>query len=338
MNKKNIFKLLSFFIISIFMYANLQNFADWLIYSVLNIENLELNSALHFFVFETPKVLLLLTIIVFIVGIIRTFFTPSRTKRILSGKKEFIGNILASLLGVVTPFCSCSAVPLFIGFVTTGIPLGVTFSFLIAAPMINEVALILLFALFGYKVAAIYLITGLSIAFLSGLVIGKLKMEKYIQEWVFEAKKTSNEDLVPNPTWEYRINMGTFAVKDIVGKTWPYILIGIGVGAWIHGFVPENFMAELMGEAAGWWSVPLAVLLGVPMYAGAASMIPIVQALLAKGAQLGTALAFMMAVIGLSLPEMIILKKVLKIKLIITFAGIVAVGIIIVGYLFNFLF
>jgi hypothetical protein len=246
-----------------------------------------------------------------------------------------VGNVLAALLGIVTPFCSCSAVPLFIGFVTTGVPLGVTFSFLVSAPMVNEVAVVLLFGLFGWKVAGLYLGTGLLIAIISGWIIGRLRMEKYVEDWVFQ---TPMGNAVPEMEldWPSRIRSGLDAVKDIVGRVWLYVLIGIGVGVGIHGYVPENFMVSIMGKGA-WWSVPLAVLIGVPMYSNAAGIIPIVQALLGKGAALGTVLAFMMSVIALSLPEAIILRKVLKPRLIATFFGVVALGILIVGYLFNFI-
>jgi len=276
-------------------------------------------------------------LIVFFVGIVRSFFSPERTRRILGGKKLFAGNILAGLLGIVTPFCSCSAIPLFLGFVESGVPLGVTFSFLIAAPMINEVALVLLFGLFGWKTALLYVVTGLIIAIFSGYVIGILRLEKFVEPWVYEIKAGDYETENAKMTFSDRIDAGAAAVKDIVSKVWIYILIGIGVGAGIHGYVPENFMAGLMGKSA-WWSVPIAVLLGVPMYSNAAGIIPIVQALLEKGASLGTVLAFMMSVIGLSLPETIILKKVLKIQLILIFAGVVSAGIIIVGYLFNLIY
>lgn len=316
------------------IYSHLAPVSKWLTYSIFAMEpGKHLSAAVEFFIFEVPKVLMLLTLVVFGVGVIRSFFTPERTRRILSGKRESIGNILAALLGVVTPFCSCSAVPLFIGFVTTGVPLGVTFSFLVSAPMVNEVALVLLFGLFGWKVAALYLGTGLLIAILSGWIIGRLRMEKYIEEWVFEARM-GEAGLEESLTWEARLRYGLDAVRDIVAKVWPYVVLGIGVGAGIHGYVPENFLASFMGKGA-WWSVPLAVLLGVPMYSNAAGIIPVVQALLGKGAALGTVLAFMMAVIGLSLPEAVILRKVLKLKLIFTFFGVVAAGILIVGYLFN---
>jgi hypothetical protein len=316
------------------VYHSLAPFAAWFTYSLLPLaRGSHLGATVEFFVYESPKVLMLLMLVVFGVGIVRSFFTPERTRRILSGKRESVGNVLAALLGIVTPFCSCSAVPLFIGFVTTGVPLGVTFSFLVSAPMVNEVALVLLFGLFGWKVAALYLSTGLVIAIISGWVIGRLHMEKHVEDWVFEAQAGKGAD-EESPDWPARIRLGTDAVKDIVGRVWLYVLIGIGVGAGIHGYVPENFMASIMGKGA-WWSVPLAVLIGVPMYSNAAGIIPIVQALLGKGAALGTVLAFMMSVIALSLPEAIILRKVLKPRLIVTFFAVVALGILIVGYLFN---
>ncbi len=316
------------------LYWHLEPLAKWLTYSLLGLSAAsKFSSAVDFFLFETPKVMLLLTAVVFVVGVIRSFFSPERTRKILAGHHEFIGNVLAANLGIVTPFCSCSAVPLFIGFVTAGIPLGVTFSFLISAPMINEVALVLLFGLFGWKIAGIYLITGLLIAITAGWVIGRLCLERYVEPWVYEIKinETLEETVI---TWNDRMRFGYDAVKDIVGRVWPYVIAGIAVGAGIHGYVPQDFMASIMGRCA-WWSVPLAVLLGVPMYSNAAGIIPIVQALLEKGAALGTVLAFMMSVIGLSLPEAVILRKVLKLPLIFIFFGVVAVGILIVGLLFN---
>lgn len=320
------------------IYFNLAAITDFVTYSILTLtKGTSLSDAVWFFLFEVPKVLLLLTIIVFVVGIIRSYFSPERTRKILGGKKLFAGNVLASLLGVVTPFCSCSAIPLFLGFVESGIPLGVTFSFLIAAPMINEVALILLFGLFGWQTALLYMSTGLFIAIISGYIIGILKLEKYVEPWVYQVKAGHLDMEEEKVTFSHRITAGMDAVKEIVAKVWVYIVIGIAVGAGIHGYVPENFMASLMGKDA-WWSVPVAVLLGVPMYSNAAGIIPIVQALLEKGASLGTVLAFMMGVIGLSLPETIILRKVLKLRLIFIFVGIVAVGIIIVGYLFNLIY
>ncbi|QLA15382.1 permease [Desulfolutivibrio sulfoxidireducens] len=292
--------------------------------------------AVEFFLYDTPKVLMLLTLVVFGVGILRSFFTPERTRRVLAGKRESAGNVMAALLGTVTPFCSCSAVPLFIGFVTAGVPLGVTFSFLIAAPMVNEIALVLLYGLLGWKVAALYLVTGLSIAMVAGWVIGKLGLEHQIEDWVRAMR--SDPSNVPDARMSFseRIAAGLAAVRDIVGRVWVYVVLGIAVGAGIHGYVPEGFMAQIMGKGA-WWSVPVAVLIGIPMYSNAAGIVPVVEALLGKGAALGTVLAFMMAVIALSLPEMVILRKVLKPRLIAVFAGVVGTGILIVGYLFNLL-
>jgi uncharacterized membrane protein YraQ (UPF0718 family) len=320
------------------LYLNLEKLANLIVNSLLKLpQDNHLTSAISFFIFEVPKVLLLLILIVFVVGVVRTYFSPERTRKILGGKKLFAGNVSASLLGIVTPFCSCSAIPLFLGFVESGVPLGVTFSFLIAAPMINEVALVLLFGLFGWKTALMYISTGLIIAMFSGFVIGKLQLEKYVEEWVYKAKTGHPEIEAAKISFAQRITSGFEAVKEIVGKVWIYVVIGIAVGAGIHGYVPENFMASLMGKSA-WWSVPVAVVIGIPMYSNAAGIIPIVQALLEKGASLGTVLAFMMSVIGLSLPETIILKKVLKIQLIVVFISIVALGIIIVGYLFNLIY
>ncbi len=318
------------------VYSNLERFANWLVYGAFGMPiGTRLASALAFFVFEAPKVLMLLLVVVFGVGIVRSFFTPERTRRMLAGRRQSAGNVLASLLGVVTPFCSCSAVPLFIGFVTTGVPLGVTFSFLIAAPMINEVALVLLFGLFGWKVAALYLGTGLVIAMIAGWVIGRLRLERWVEGWVYATSAApSAAGTEQRVSWAQRVILGRDAVRDIVGKVWPYVLAGIAVGAGIHGYVPEQLMASIMGKGA-WWSVPLAVVIGIPMYSNAAGIIPVVQALLEKGAALGTVLAFMMSVIGLSLPEVVILRKVLKLPLIATFVGVVGFGILIVGYLFN---
>jgi uncharacterized protein len=319
-------------------YHYLQPISNWFIDSVLDLEKgTRLTESLRFFVFEVPKVLMLLALIIFFVGIIRSYFSPERTRKILEGKSTFTGNVLASLLGIVTPFCSCSAIPLFLGFVESGVPLGVTFSFLIAAPMINEVAVILLFGMFGWKVALIYILTGLTIAIFSGWIIGKLKLEHWVQDWVYKTQLGNANNDENKQTLSDRIRFGYDAVKEIVGKVWVYIIIGIAVGAGAHGYVPQDYMVSLMGKSA-WYSVPLSVLIGVPLYSNAAGIIPIVSVLIEKGASLGTSLAFMMAVIGLSLPEMIILKKVLKLPLILAFVGIVATGIMIIGYLFNFIF
>jgi len=331
-------RLLPFALLAwIVAYSLLGRISAWLSRDLLHLSPAtHLGSAVAFFIYEAPKVLLLLTLVVFGVGIVRSFFTPERTRAILAGKKESVGNILAAALGIVTPFCSCSAVPLFIGFLTAGIPLGVTFSFLISAPMVNEVALALLFGLFGWKVAALYLGTGLVVAIIAGWTIGRLHLERHVEPWVYKLVPGESDTVEERLTWEDRLRHGLDAVRDIVGKVWPYVLVGIAVGAGIHGWVPENFMASIMGKSV-WWSVPLAVVIGVPMYSNAAGIIPVVHALLEKGAALGTVLAFMMAVIALSLPETIILRKVLKPTLIAVFLGVVTVGIIVVGYLFNWL-
>lgn len=325
-------------ILWILLYFNLTLITDFIVYNLIRLEKgTHLTSSIHFFIYEVPKVLLLLTIVVFVVGIVRSWFSPERTRKLLGGKKQFIGNIMASLLGVVTPFCSCSAIPLFLGFIESGVPLGVTFSFLIAAPMVNEVAVVLLFGLFGWKTALIYVTTGLFIAIFAGFIIGKLGLEKYVESWVYQIKTNTGDVVEEKISFAERIDKGIEAVKEIVAKVWVYVVIGIAVGAGIHGYVPEDFMASFMGKSA-WWSVPLSVLIGIPMYSNAAGIIPIVQALLEKGASLGTVLAFMMSVIALSLPEMIILKKVLKIQLILTFVGVVGTGIMLTGFLFNFIF
>ncbi len=318
----------------VLVYRSIRPAADFVTSRLLGISlESHLGSSVAFFIYEVPKVLMLLLLVVFGIGIIRSFFTPERTRSILAGKREFLGNILAACLGIVTPFCSCSACPLFIGFVEAGIPLGVTFSFLIAAPMINEVALVLLYGMFGWQVAGLYLGTGLVIAIAAGWVIGRLRMERHVEEWVFQVKMGQGAD-EDQQTWDGRVRYGFHAVREIVGMVWPYVVLGIAVGAGIHGYVPEGFMASFMGEGV-WWSVPLAVLIGVPMYSNAAGIVPVVQALIGKGAALGTSLAFMMAVIGLSLPEIIIIRRVLKPRLVAVFVGVVSVGILMVGCLFN---
>jgi uncharacterized membrane protein YraQ (UPF0718 family) len=316
------------------VYTYLHDIADWITgIQPWLVPGSALREAVWFFVFEVPKVLMLLVLIVFVVGIVRTWFSPERTRRLLGGRSLFVGNVAASFLGIVTPFCSCSAVPLFIGFVEAGVPLGVTFSFLIAAPMINEIAVVLLFGMFGWQVTAMYIGTGLAIAIFAGYIIGLLGLERHVEPWVYEIHAQHSE-LPGSIPFRDRVMSGYAAVRDITGKVWPYVIAGIAVGAGIHGYVPEQFMAGIMGRSA-WWSVPLSVMIGVPMYSNAAGIIPIIHALLEKGASLGTALAFMMAVIGLSLPETIILRKVLKPRLLAVFIGIVAAGIMIVGYVFN---
>jgi hypothetical protein len=295
-----------------------------------------LGEAVAFFCYDAPKVLLLLALVVFIVTFLQTYVSPTRVRDALSRRRPGLGNALASLFGIVTPFCSCSAVPLFIGFLRAGVPLGVTFSFLVAAPMINEVALGMLFAMFGWKIALLYAGTGLVVAFTAGMLLGRLKMERHLEGWVQEALNAPalgevGEDPVTLPD---RLALAVQGVREIVGKVWPYLLAGISVGAFIHGFVPESFMAGLLGRQH-WYSVPLAVLVGVPLYSNAAGVMPIVEALLGKGAALGSTLAFMMAVIGLSLPETVILRRVMRPPLIAAFVGVVALGILLVGYLFN---
>jgi uncharacterized membrane protein YraQ (UPF0718 family) len=316
------------------LYQSLDPAAEALVAALPVDRSSHLGAALQFFLYDTPKVLLLLTGVVFVMGLINSYFTPERTRALLAGRTEGVANVMAATLGIVTPFCSCSAVPLFIGFVQAGVPLGVTFSFLISAPMVNEVALTLLFGMFGWKVALLYLGLGLTVSIVAGWIIGRLKMEPYLEDWVRDMPKMSADFEVSGMLLGERIQAGLHAVKEIVGKVWPYILGGIALGALIHGYVPEDFMASFMGREV-WWSVPLAVVMGVPMYSNAAGVIPIVQALLAKGAALGTVLAFMMSVIALSLPEMIILRKVLKVRLIATFVGVVATGILLVGFVFN---
>jgi uncharacterized membrane protein YraQ (UPF0718 family) len=336
--KKNILYISILLVAWVVFYKYLSPISDFIIDDILRLESgKHFTETLRFFIYEVPKVFLLLILIIFIVGIIRTYFSAEKTREKLKGKSLFTGNIMAALLGIVTPFCSCSAIPLFLGFVEAGIPIGITFSFLIAAPMINEIAVVMLIGLFGWKVTLIYVLTGLTVAILSGWLIGVFKLEKYVEDWVFKVKGNNQDADDEKLSFEDRIKTGYTSVKDIVGKIWIYILIGIAVGAGAHGYVPEDFLSTLMGKAH-WYSVPLAIVIGIPLYSNAAGIIPIVSVLIEKGVTLGTALAFMMSVIGLSLPEVIILKKVLKIQLIAIFVGIVAVGIIIVGYLLNFIY
>lgn len=312
----------------------LKNFSEYFTYSLLKLEHgTRLADATEFFIYDTIKIFLLLSVIIFVISIIRSYFPPERTKRILSHKKEFIGNILAAMLGVVTPFCSCSAVPLFIGFVEAGVPLGVTFSFLISSPMVNEVAVVLLFGLFGWKVTAIYIGTGLLVAMLGGFIIGKLKLEKWVEEYVY-AFHNGQEYEITKQTFKERLQYAKDNTADILKRVWLFILIAIGIGGFIHGYVPQDFLVRYAGRG-NFFAVPVAVLLGVPLYSNAAGVIPIVYALMEKGLSMGTVLAFMMAVTALSLPEMIILRKVLKIPLLGVFVGIMTVTIIAVGYLFN---
>jgi uncharacterized membrane protein YraQ (UPF0718 family) len=334
-NNKRIFTLLTVALVTwLIVYNLIQPLANWISYSALGLaRDSRLGESVAFFLYDVPKILLLLSGMVFLIAIVRTFFSPERTRALLGGKREGVGNIFAAMLGIVTPFCSCSAVPLFIGFVESGIPLGVTFSFLIAAPTINEVAIILLFGMFGWKVAGLYIASGLVVAITAGFIIGRLQMEKHVADFVWKIHRTVNVE-EEKLTWSVRVERAWESVKEIVGKVWLYVVIGIAIGAGIHGYVPEDALASILGEKV-WWSVPAAVLIGIPLYSNAAGIVPIVGTLIEKGASVGTALAFMMSVIGLSLPEAVILKRVLKMPLLVTFFAVIAVAIIFTGYLFN---
>lgn len=306
---------------------------DWFVYGVLDLSlKSHFSAALNFFLYDTVKIFFLLSVIIFIVAIIRSFFPPERTKKILGRVPEFLGNILAALLGIVTPFCSCSAVPLFIGFIEAGIPLGVTFSFLVSSPMVNEVALIILWGLFGWKVASLYIGSGLIIAIISGMLIGRMGMEKHVEDYVYQIQMNQGE--IPEQNWSERLSYARGYVLEILHKIWPYVLIGIGIGGFMHGYAPQDLLTSLAGPNNP-WAVPVAVLIGVPLYSNAAGVIPIVKVLMDKGMAIGTALSFMMAVTALSLPEGIILRKVLKPRLLAIFFSVVALGIMVTGYLFN---
>ncbi len=319
------------------VYSQLVSFSESVVAWLPVEKGTSLAEAATFFFYDTPKVLMLLTLVVFVMGIIRSFFSPERTRAVLAGKHEGLGNIAAASLGIVTPFCSCSAVPLFIGFVSAGVPLGVTFSFLISAPLVNEVALGLLFGLVGWKVAFAYLVFGLGVAIVAGWVMGRFHLEGWLEEWVRNVRAGAVAESSEKLTAVDRIQEGLRAVQDIVGKVWPWMIAGIAAGAFIHGYAPAELLVSLMGKDT-WWSVPAAVVVGVPMYSNAAGIIPVVEALLGKGAALGTVLSFMMAVTALSLPEAIILRKVLSLRLIFVYFGVVACGILAVGYLFNAFF
>jgi uncharacterized membrane protein YraQ (UPF0718 family) len=311
----------------------LQQFADWVTYSVLGlVQGTALASSVNFFIYDSIKVTLMLAVIVFAVAIVRTFITPQKVKKLVAGRTEGVGNVLAALLGIPTPFCSCSAVPLFIGFVESGVPLGITFSFLIASPLINEVAAAMLFAMFGWQIAMLYIISGLIIAILAGIIIGRLHLEGEVEEFVYKCKL--HDIAEKEMTWNDRLVFAKNESKDITLRVLPYILLGIAIGAVIHGYAPADFLADIAGPDNP-LAVPIAVLIGIPLYANAAGMIPIMEVLTSKGMAMGTALAFMMAVIGLSLPEMIILRKVIRLKLILIFAGILFVAFTMTGYLFN---
>ena len=316
------------------IFAPIQWFADWLVYSIFDItQGTPLGNTVNFFIYDTIKIILLLAVIIFVVSTIRSYFPPEKTKKFLSKAKfPILNNLLAALVGIVTPFCSCSAVPLFIGFVEAGVPLGVTFSFLISSPMVNEIALVLLWGLFGWKIALIYIMSGVTIATIAGWVMGKLRLEKWVEDFVYKIKSVEADE--KKLTIKNRVDYAKKYTIDIVKSVWIYIVIGVGLGALMHGYAPSDLLVQYAGPN-NFFAVPLAVLIGIPLYSNAAGTIPIVSVLIDKGMAMGTALAFMMAVTALSLPEFIILKKVLKLKLIITYAFIVGLGIIFTGYLFN---
>ncbi len=316
------------------LYTGIQPAADWLSYTALGLSpESRLGSAVAFFLYDVPKILLLLTGMIFVIGLIQTFFSPERSRALLGGRREGLGNLMAAGLGVLTPFCSCSAVPLFIGFIKSGVPLGVTLSFLIATPIINEVALVLLLGLFGWQIAGLYVASGLLIAVSAGWLIGRLRPERFVEDFVWNIQAAPGAEGV-RPTWRGRVELAWESVRQIVGRVWLYVIIGIAIGAAIHGYVPTDALSQIMGKDA-WWSVPAAVLMGVPLYSNAAGIIPLVMALMEKGASAGTGLAFMMSVVGLSLPEVIILRRVLKPQLLLVFVAVVTLAIVFTGYIFN---
>lgn len=315
----------------------IQLFADWASFTLFKLAPQTFpGEAVNFFILDTIKVFLLLTVIIYIVSFIRTYLPPEKIRNILSHKNKFVSHILASLFGIITPFCSCSAVPLFLGFVEAGVPLGVTFSFLVSSPMINEVALVLLLGMFGWKIALIYVLSGLVIAIFSGLVIGSLNVENLLADFINKNRISPSTMPLLQMTAKERRDFSWRYTKDIVKKVWLYIIIGIGLGAWIHGYVPVDFLTQYAG-ADKWYAVPLVTMIGIPLYSNAAGIIPLVSALTEKGVSLGTTLAFMMSVTALSLPEFMILKKVMKVRLIVIFASVVGAGIIFTGYMFNFI-
>ncbi|MDD2785793.1 MAG: permease [Patescibacteria group bacterium] len=316
------------------LFAPIQWFADWLTYGVFHItEKTLLADAVDFFIFDTIKIFLLLSVIIFIVSYLRTYLPPEKVRLFLAGKNSYLASLLAAIFGIATPFCTCSAIPLFLGFVEAGVPLGATFSFLVSSPMVNEVALVLLFGLFGWKIALLYAFSGIVIATLAGIAIGKMNIEHLLEDFVLK-NRTKNNIVIQKMTMRARYERAIEYTLDILKKVWPYIVVGVGVGAWIHGYVPTDFLASYAG-ADRWYAVPFATLLGIPLYSNAAGVIPLVKVLTEKGVAIGTTLAFMMAVTGLSLPEFMILKKVMKPKLILIFASVVGAGIIFTGYLFN---
>lgn len=319
------------------IYQNLQPIADWLTYSLLGLNPAtEIGQALNFFIYDVPKILLLLGGMIFVITLLQTFVNMERVRTLVENRGEGIGNLMAAMFGALTPFCSCSSVPLFIGFVQAGIPLGITFSFLITSPIMNQVAFVMLLGMFGWQVALLYLVSGIMIGTLAGLLLGRMKLERYVEPFVYEIKARSDQasPLDEKLSWNERFEQAWTATREIISKVWLFVMVGIGIGAFIHGFVPEDALTGVMGETA-WWSVPAAVVLGIPLYSSAAGIIPVVSAMLGKGAALGTVLAFMMSVVALSLPELIILRRVLLPRLIAIFVAVVAVAIILTGFLFN---
>jgi len=325
-------------IVWLIAYNTIQPLASWLAYGLLSLpQGSHLGESLAFFFYDVPKILLLLSGMIFLISLLQTFIDTQKVRVIVEKRGEGIGNLMASLFGAITPFCSCSSVPLFIGFVQAGIPMGITFSFLITSPLMNEVAFVLLIGLFGWKIALLYLLSGITIGTISGLILGRMKLERYVEGFVYEIKPQNNNKVIEEKlTWNERVNRAVESTREIVGKVWLFVIVGIGIGAFIHGFVPQDALTSIMGRGA-WWSVPISVLLGIPLYSNAAGIIPIVSALLSKGASLGTALAFMMSVVGLSLPEAIILKRVIKTPLLVIFFAVIGVSIIFTGYMFNWI-
>ena len=335
---KRLFAILAISTIAWFAAYNIiQPLADWIAYGLLSLpQDSHLGQSLAFFFYDVPKILLLLSGMIFLISLLQTFIDTQKVRVMVEKRGEGIGNLMASLFGAITPFCSCSSVPLFIGFVQAGIPMGITFSFLITSPLMNEVAFVLLIGLFGWKIALLYLLSGITIGTISGLFLGRMKLEHYVEGFVYDIKPQSGAQIIEEElTWKERVNRAVESTREIVGKVWLFVIVGIGIGAFIHGFVPQDALTGIMGKGA-WWSVPVSVLLGIPLYSNAAGIIPIVSAMLAKGASLGTALAFMMSVVGLSLPEAIILKRVLKTPLLVIFFAVIGVSIILTGYIFNF--
>jgi uncharacterized membrane protein YraQ (UPF0718 family) len=337
---KRSFALVSLVVVLwLILYNQVQNIADWLSFGLLGLSReSRWGLALNFFFYDVPKILLLLAGMIFVIGLLQSFIHAEQVRAIVEKRGEGYGNLLGAILGAMTPFCSCSSVPLFIAFVQAGIPLGITFSFLISSPLVSEVAFVMLFGLFGWEIALLYLLSGMLIGLVAGLILGRMKLEAYVEPFVYaiQAKAGQKVQIPKERSWTERFQDAIDNTREIISKIWLYVIFGIAVGAFIHGFVPEDALVEIMGEGA-WWAVPVSVLIGTPLYANPAGIMPIVSALLSKGAAIGTVLAFMMSVIALSLPELIILRRVLKPRLIAIFVAIVAVSIVFTGYLFNFL-